>query len=359
VKRFLVTLSKILVPIAIITYLVYEAQKGDAFTDLRDQPKHWGMLALAWMFCTAAVLTTIVRWHFLVRALEIPTRLRNTLRIGFLGYMFNLAPLGILGGDAIKVVMLAREHQHTQAKSIASVVVDRLIGLYTLFIVASAAILVTGFWKIETPSATDHLMITQICWITFAVTVIGAIGLLLLMVPTVLDGKLVRSAEQLSRAGRPIKSLTDAARMYRDRPMVLLLAIGMSVFVHSFFAVGIYFIARGLPGDVHSLPMHFILSPLSSATGVIPFCVGPFEYVLNWLYRIVPLAGATIPPGRGFVVALGYRLITILIAAIGACYYIGARQEVVEALRDSEEDESESAPSGPTISMSEECQPAA
>lgn len=353
-KKLLITLLKVSISVAIIAYLVHEAQKGDAsaFTTLRDEPKQWGMLVIAWGFCTAAVLTTIVRWHFLVRALRIPTPLRNTLRIGFLGYMFNLAPLGILGGDAIKVVMLAREYKHSQAKSIASVVVDRLIGLYTLFIVASVAIVATGFWKVESTT------ITRICLTTFSVTIIGAIGFGLLMIPAVLDGKLVRAAEQLQRAGRPIKSLTHAMRMYRRRPGVLFLAIGMSVFVHCFFAAGIFFIACGLPGNDHSLATHFVLSPLCAATGVIPLNIGPFEGALDSLYTmVVPLTGAPIPKGQGLVVALCYRIITILIAAIGACYYIGARQEVAAALKESDEDGSVSA--GPTIARSEKCQSAA
>ena len=63
--------------------------------------------------------------------------------------MFNLAPLGVVGGDLVKAVMLGREQRNKQASVVASVIVDRVIGLYVLFVVATAAILATGFWRVR------------------------------------------------------------------------------------------------------------------------------------------------------------------------------------------------------------------
>lgn len=344
-RRIVGTLLKITISVAIVAYLVWQARNDNAFAALRDQPKQWGMLVVAWFFCAGAVLTTIVRWHYLVRALEIPSRLTNSLRIGFVSYMFNLAPLGIVGGDAIKAVMLGRQHKNTMAKSVASVVVDRLIGLYMLFVVATVAILVTGFWRIDDPT------VASICSITYWTTAVGAAAIGALMVPVVLDGKVVRAMEQLPRVGRTIEHLTDATRMYRSRPGVLTVAAIMSMGVHSLFAIGIYFIARGLPGNFHSLGAHFVISPLSAATGVLPLPFGPFEFVLDFLYVQVPIVGATIPKGQGLVVALGYRIITLLIAVIGVCYYLGSRQEVARSIREAGDDDSTAC--GPSIAMSE------
>ncbi|HLA83568.1 MAG TPA: lysylphosphatidylglycerol synthase transmembrane domain-containing protein [Thermoguttaceae bacterium] len=350
-RRFSILLLKIAVSLAIIGFLVWQARHDNTFANLRDQPKQWGMLVAAWFFCAAAVLTTIVRWHFLVRAVEIPARLTESLRIGFLGYMFNLAPTGIVAGDAVKAIMLARAHENSRARSIASVVVDRLIGLYVLFIVATAAIWLTGFWRIEDP------MITQIRSATYWVTAIGAAGIVALMIPAVTDGKLVRAMEQWPRVGRVIASLVDAMRMYRRRPGVLLAAAVMSVAVHSLFAAGIYCIARGLPAsNMHSLGNHFVMSPLSSSTGVLPLPFGPFELVLDLLYAHVPIDGIPLPKGQGLVVALCYRIITVLIAAIGAFYFIGSRQEVARSIREAG-DEEPIAP-GSTIAMRRRCDPA-
>jgi uncharacterized protein (TIRG00374 family) len=341
VKKLFVTSLKIGVSIGIIAYLVYTATQAkgpdgrNVFEQLYLQQKQWGMLAAACLACTSAVMLTMIRWWYLVLALDIPLRLKSALRMGLLGYLFNLAPLGIVGGDLVKAWMLAAHHQEDRAKAIASVVVDRIIGLYMLFVVASVAILLSGFWRIED----EEGVIYKICIATFVVTVIGAIAVAALMMPGITDGRGTRALARLPRVGHTIENLIKAVRMYRQRPMVLFVAAVMSVGVHSLFATGVYLIARGLPGDVLSLGTHFVINPLSASTGILPLPFGGFELLLELFYMNVPEPGVTIQAGQGLVVALGYRLICILIAMVGACYYLGSRSEVVEAIREAEQEE--------------------
>jgi ActR/RegA family two-component response regulator len=42
--------------------------------------------------------------------------------------------------------------------------------------------------------------------------------------------------------------------------------------------------------------------------------------------------------GQGLVVALGYRIITVLVAAVGVCYYLASRQEVARVLHAAEQE---------------------
>jgi glycosyltransferase 2 family protein len=226
-------------------------------------------------------------------------------------------------------------------------VVDRVIGLYMLFVVASAAILLTGFRRQPVE------MIRVICDVTYWVTVIGAIGIAVLMIPAMTEGKLARSLGRIPRVGKALDSLIEAMRMYRRKPMVLFVAAVLSIGVHGLFAMGVYCIARGLPGNFHSLGAHFVIMPLSSATGVLPWAIGPFEIVLDSLYANVPLAGPPIAPHQGFVVALGYRVITVLIAMVGAVYCFISRKEVAEAMHEVEE--TSTIGRGPTVTMSKRC----
>jgi len=149
VRRIVGTSLKIMISVAIVGYLIWQARHDNAFAALRDQPKQWVMLVVAWFFCAGAVLTTIVRWHYLVRALEIPSRLSNSLRIGFVSYMFNLAPLGIVGGDAIKAVMLEFQETPTSVVVLADSPIQTLKDLEgkkiaTQFDTAAHVLLVAG-----------------------------------------------------------------------------------------------------------------------------------------------------------------------------------------------------------------------
>jgi glycosyltransferase 2 family protein len=330
-KKAVITFLKIAISLGIVAYLVWNSTRGDgkanAFANLQSQPKNWWFFAGAWAVAAAAVVLTFVRWWYLVRALDIPCRLRDALRIGFWGYLFNLAPLGIVGGDLVKAVMLAHEQPRHRAKSAASVLVDRVTGLYLLFVVASAAIFLTGFWNIATPE------IHYICQAALVLTVVGTLGIIVMFLPGVLDGKLIRALGRLPRIGHALESLFDAVRMYSRKPKVLIVSSIMSIGVHCLFAASVYLIARGLLVDQISLGTHCVIMPLSNATGVVPLLMGPFEFVLEYLYTHVPLAaGAVVAVGQGLVVALCYRLITVLIAAAGACYYLSNRAEVREAM---------------------------
>jgi glycosyltransferase 2 family protein len=345
VKKLLITLLKVALSAAIIGYLVYDAthskEHGNVFANLLDQPKQWDLLAVAWGCCAIGVLITFVRWWYLVRALDVPCRFRDAVRISFWGYLFNLAPLGIVGGDLVKAVMLGHEHPTCRAKALASVLVDRIIGLYVLFVVATAAILLTKFWQIDVPDLFQtkwfSFGIYEICLLTFGLTIAGTVGLGVLLGPDASDGRITRAIGRIPRVGRSLESLIVAVRMYRSKPGVLFFSSVMSVGVHCSFAVGCYLIACGLPGNHLSLAEHFVVMPLSAATQVIPLPFGPFEAVLDRLYSHIPVVGPPIVKGQGLVVALVYRLITLLIAALGTFYYLGNRREMAEVIHEAEE----------------------
>jgi hypothetical protein len=334
-KKVLLNSLKIGLSLAIMGYLFYQAQRNDQFSDLWTRSKRWDLLALALAASFAATFITLVRWHYLVRALGIPITLRESVRLGFLGYFFNLAPLGIVGGDLLKAVMLAHRQPGHRPEAVASVFADRAIGLWVLFVVASSAILVTGFWRIPVP------LVQLACKITFLLTVLGTVAGSLPFLPDLSRGRLTTWTHRIPGIGRPIAQLAGALRIYRFRLPALIGSMLATVAVHSLFAMSVYLIAAGLyDKHVHSLATHFVVSPLSSATSVVPLSMGPFEVVLNVLYYQVPIPGTVDLEKykyQGLVVALGYRIITVLIAAVGLVYYLTSRREVAEMMHEVEE----------------------
>lgn len=329
-KKTIITLLKIGLSLAILAYLVVDATRGkggrNVFADMVQQPKRWDLLALAAVLSCTAVVLTLVRWYYLVRAMEIPFRISDSLRIGFLGYLFNLAPMGIVGGDLLKVVMLAHEHPAYRAKALASVLIDRIVGLYVLFLLATACILLTGFyWSASGPGV--HL----ICQVTIVLTAVGAVGIGILMWTPVIDSRWTTALTRLPRVGRPFGSLLEAVRMYRRNVPVLAVSAVLSFAVQSLFVISVYLVARGLPGNVLPLSTHFVVVPISSVASTIPLPAGPFEAVLEFLYTHSSTI-ASITEGQGLVVALVFRLINVAVAGLGFCYYLGSRRELVDAI---------------------------
>ena len=329
-KKILVTLLKVGISAAIVVWLLWDALSEDpeAVSRLQTGDKNWWVIASAAVACSTAVLITLVRWHYLVRALGLPFRLKDALRLGFLGYLFNLAPMGIVGGDLLKAWMLAREHRDRRAEAVASIIVDRVIGLYTLFLLASTAILITGF------GSTNNADIRYICHATLVITGIGTFALAALLGPQSVVGSLIRWVGKMPHAGPPVEKLIVAIRMYRHKLTVLLVAAVMSLAVHSCFSTGIHLIAQALPGRALSLQEHFVIAPLSAATNVIPLPAGPQEGAMKFLYGALAAA-----PLKGLIVSLVYRIISVLLAAIAIGYYLTSRREVEEVLHEVEEEE--------------------
>ena len=330
-KKLVIASLKIGISVGILVYLVVQAQSNEVFTDLVERPKDWTLLAAATGLYVVAILITFVRWWYLVRALGIECSLREAVRLGLLGFLFNLAPMGIVGGDVLKAVLLARQQPAHRAESLVTVFVDRVIGLYVLFLVASLAALVTGLWR---------LPVTSVQWTCKAVWVLAALGTVAVAVPLAPDLTRGKSTELIGRipyVGPPLKRIVIALRMYRLKLPVLLGCSLMTVAVHCLFVFLIYCICVGLYSPHPTLGTHFLVVPASSATAVIPLNIGPFEAVLDVLYADVPLAnGGHMARGQGLVVALGYRVMTLLIAAIGLCYYLGSRREVAEVMHEAE-----------------------
>ena len=357
-KKHIILVLKIGIPVAIIAYLVWDAtnRAGGAFADEKgdfDPGKlaavashawgNWWWLAAAWASCATAVTLTLVRWYYLVRALDLPLTLKGALRIGFLSYLVNLAPMGIVGGDLLKGWMLARQQQGHRTEAFATVVADRVIGLYTLFVVASAAILVTRFWEMADAG------IQWVWQLALLLTAIGTAGMAVVLFRDISNRRITRWVIGWRYVGPIVERSIGALQMYRRKMSVLLVAAAMSIGVHSLFTLGVFLIARGLYERVLSLSQHFVVSTLSAATGIIPLAMGPMEIVLNELYVRVPLpGGGMMGRGQGLVVALGYRIITMLIAVVGVCYYLRSRKEVAEVLHDAEE-ESERGQIGPAM----------
>lgn len=329
-KKLLWNLVRWGVPAAIIGWLVYQAVRNDSFSRLRDEPKQWDYLALATLVCFVAVMLTMARWYYLVRALDVPITWRDAIRLGFLGYMWNFVTPGSVGGDLVKVVYLAHKRPGKRTEVALSVVFDRLLGLYAVFLLATGAILWTGMWR--DPSERVRFACRVMFWCTGGGTLFFAIGWL----PGFSEGPIARALHRLPRVGRYVEQLNRAIRMYYSHPWALPWALILSLMVQSLFAVGVWMIARGLLSQSPTLPEHFVIVPMGMATGAVPLApngLGTFEWLVNFLYQHMPDASAN-DPSAGLLVSLGYRVVTVLIAMIGVVIYWMNRGELAEVLHE-------------------------
>lgn len=329
-KRLATSLLKFGISAAILAFLVHRAANDAEFMahfhHLRASlDEKWPRFVLAWVVILASLVVSIVRWHLLVVTLGLPFRYRDAFRLGFLGYLFNFVSLGNVGGDLFKAVFIAREHPGRRAEAVASVVVDRVIGLYGLFIVAAAAVVLGGLTWVTEPA-----IVRVIVRATLIGTLLGGIGIVVMLIPGFTNGALSEMLASLPRVGPLFGRLIGAIRIYRRRLTVLFVTLIMSLAVHGCSTIGCWLIATSLPGAVPPLTSQFIAIPLAMLAGALPLPMmglGAVELVMDTLYQRLP-AAAEIPPGQGLLVAVGFRVISFLNAGVAAIVYLMSRREL-------------------------------
>jgi glycosyltransferase 2 family protein len=335
-KKLLINLPKFAISGGILAWVVYKAQQDQNFAQLRDQPKHWDYLLVAFVLALAALAISFVRCWLLARALELRFRLQDAFRLGFLGYLLNFVSVGAVGGDLFKAVFIAREQHGQRTEAVASVIIDRLLGLYCLVLVAATGVLATPLPAKAKPIVDGVLLAAAV----------GAGGIALLMLPAV--GRILtpQRFRRLPLIGLLAAKTIASIDMYRTKYGILAACCGLSFAVHSLTALSFYAIALSLPGPAPSPAEHFAIVPLGMTTGVLPLplgALGALEGVMDYLYR--ELAGSH----EGLIVTFGYRMITIILALVGACYYVGSRRDVAAAMHDAEDEDEQTRLTGETL----------
>src|SRR5262249_35501777 len=148
---------------------------------------------------------------------------------------------------------------------------------------------------------------------------------------------IARWLHDLPRVGPLVERVNRASRMYYRHWAVLPFAVVMTLIAQSLYAVGIWFVAQALVSNAPTLAEHLVIVPMAMITGVLPLApngLGTFEALMEWMYR--QLMGGHAIKGAGLLVSFGYRVITVLIAMVGAAIYWASRQEVSEVMHEAE-----------------------
>jgi uncharacterized protein (TIRG00374 family) len=164
---------------------------------------------------------------------------------------------------------------------------------------------------------------------------VGTAGIAMLMTPA-FTGPSVRGwAGRLPAIGHTLQRLIDAAAAYRNSRRYLFAGIAIACATHTLLVTSIWLIGLGLPVKAPDLTTTFVVGPLSLAAGAVPITpsgLGVFEAALGQLFKAVGLA-----EGDGYLVGLTSRVMTYVMAALGAVYYLNARRAVKEVLDEADE----------------------
>lgn len=334
-SKILLFFIKLFAVVAIFTFLIARAVKGSVLANLTWNDISLPFIFVGFFFNFFATATTLVRWRLLALALGGKLSFSDAMRFGFIGFMFNLSPVGIIGGDAIKVYLLAKKNQTSIDDATAGVVVDRVIGLYTMFLMGLLFIAVTGF-SVDA-SALARVIYTGL----LALTALSTIFLAFFLIPSSSKNRRIQVINAIPFVGKILAALTGSIMKYQRKRRVLLYSFLLTVVVHCSFSVSLFYTARGIFAQAPSLIDHAALYCVGNIASIVPLSAGPLEYMLDELYPFFTTTNhSAIEAGYGMTVGLTFRLLAVFVALVGVAFYLTSKKEVTDALAQAHEEDS-------------------
>lgn len=213
---------------------------------MTQQSVHWLSLLIAIALCGGAILLTFLRWFCLVAALRFQFTIRDAMRLGFIGYLFNFVAPGSVGGDLVKAALLAKEQPDRRATAVATVLLDRILGMLALFMIGAGA----AWWQRDAIQPRAELK--AIVLLLAVGSVAGLVGLGLMMIPAVTQTRVVATGSAANRrppdcrtrrrrsavsnaASRPVFGVRDQLGGARRNDLIVLFqprkrSVGQSLF---------------------------------------------------------------------------------------------------------------------------------
>lgn len=263
--------------------LLGSAPLHHAVRAFRNHPVY---LLLSVLAILLALLAGAVRWQVVLRAADVRLPFAAVLRDFFVGQFFNAFLLGACGGDAARAWCLSRRLPGRSAEALASVVIDRAVGL--LLTLALALPLILPVLPRLSADVNDLFAPVGI------LLLLAAAALALLRCPSVRRRLPHRIRDFLDRFLPPILAL------FR-RPLPLLLTLLLSAANLFLLALSAQLVARAidLPLAFRDLLAVYPLSTLLAALPVTPGGLGFRETVF-----VVLLAPFAVPPDSAVALSL-------------------------------------------------------
>jgi uncharacterized protein (TIRG00374 family) len=292
---------------ALLAYIIWAnwepKGKSPGLKGLLDQSPAIGPLVTSAVLLAFTLLCQFSRWFLLVRAVDLPFTYRNALRLGLVGYFYSMFLPGSIGGDLVKAYYIAKDNPRKRALAVATVVTDRLFGLFGLLLLA--ALVGGGFWIVGDPTVEANPYLRKIVSVAAGGVILAVIGWVLVgLLSEHVKNRVEARLHRLPRVGKTFAELWFAVRTYRERSKVVYLSVLISALSHISMVLTFHETVHVFPAvavDPGTLPEHAVVTPIGYIAQVFfpaPGGVGGAEAIFGYLYTLLDRPEATGALGR-------------------------------------------------------------
>jgi len=308
-RRLLSTLGKVAVTVALYAILfAYKLDLHKFLDSLRAANLAW--VALGIIVYAGGQWLSAWRWWLLLRPVELQVRYLRMVAFYFIGMFFNFFLPTIVGGDAVKAILLSRE-TGAPARSTMSVFMERNVGLLALLTIATAA---AGF----APTVeVKGISLLHLALLLFAGFIAANLVLADRRAYHLID--YLVALTPLGRLRSRASSLYDAVVPYRARRWrgVVAAAIVQSFLFQAIVILVVFLNAKALALDVPVAALA-VFVPLISLAGMLPSMNG--LGIRDVLYVLL-LGRIGVPADVAFALAFLYFVVTFAASLPGGVVY--------------------------------------
>lgn len=304
VKRLLLIAAKLAVTGVLVWYLLGEVDLRKSGQHLAGFDVGWGALAL--LVVALLFLVAALRWHIYARALNISLGIGVAFRLYLIGQFFGqILPAGV-GGDAVRVWLLARRGVAV-GPSVSSVVLERLTGLLGILILIAVLLPLTFTYVDE---SWERLAIVLLLAIA-AAGISAIVGLS--FVP-----RLITKWRQVAMISK-LADVASEARRAGLMPKPALSVLALSLFMHLLAVLTVYILAQGLDMEITPLAC-LALVPVVLLLSTLPISVAGWGVRENVMVAALAFAGAESSEALALSILFGLALLAL--SLVGAVVWL-------------------------------------
>ncbi len=325
-SKYVFLFLRILVVVVGVIWAIVWVSRGQRWSNLTSifRRMNLGVFAVTLGIFVIGQLMVGFRWWLLLRTQSIFIDLGAAVRLNFLGWFYNNFMPGSVGGDLLRAWYVTK-HTPKKFEAVLSVFVDRIIGLLSTLIIAVFFYVLFLRGKAEALTFTGRsgpfkFLAEYKGGIIWGVGVLAAVfcGLLLQSRGRVL----LRWAWLHIRipSVRAFKKLKDAVYIYCSKPLTILVAFGLTVFLQIMTITGFWFLGKNL-GIAVGLKYYYVFFTLTWVLGALPVSVGGAVVVEGTLAYLF-IRYASVEAEAALALALCQRIVWMIASLPGAAIHL-------------------------------------
>ncbi len=267
-KKGLSTFLQLAFGLSILSAILLKLHHDDKLTDLGAAmitcAGNWHYLLPAFLSFAVCIFVCSLRWQVLLHTQDLRLSFHRVHTLYYVGHFFNAFLLGAVGGDVVKAYYVSKETAHKKAEAIATVLIDRLIGLLTLIGLSAVVVCVRHEFLLQSPETRNAVLFTGMLVLAAGALLVGVLAK-----PWLERISLFQRIMQSTALGRILDRMYTALHACLKKSSVALITIAYSLLNHLMAVFGCYCLGLALELKL-SFWDHLTVLPLINLIASIP-----------------------------------------------------------------------------------------